>query len=223
MADVMTAAELSIAARMNGMSYGKYVHALKCGMATLPPMSEIRAKMVVQKKRGSESQPVCQYDKKGEYIATYPTTGEAAVALGMERRAASTIRNACTGKVNSAYGFQWRFEGDKAPGIYINRGTMPIRKTERVDMICQMCGKPYKGVKRSRYCSDACADIAKAESAKKYREKKKPKEEKRICKWCGQEFPAEGKRVFCSERCRIDYGWKAQKERKKAQNRKESA
>lgn len=45
--------------------------------------------------------------------------------------------------------------------------------------------------------------------------------------FCGKRIDngewVEGKRVFCSERCRIDYGWKAQRERKKAQNRKESA
>lgn len=214
----MTAAELSIAARMNGMSYGKYVHALKCGMATLPPLSEIRAQMVVKKKRGSGVQPVCQYDKKGEYIATYASTGEAAVAIGQERRAASCIHNACIGRMNSAYGYQWRFEGDKAPGVYINRGSIPIRQTQRVDMICQMCGKPYKGVKRSRYCSDACADIAKTESARKYREKLKPKEEKRICKWCGKEFTATGKRVYCTAKCQMAYNSHAQYMRKKAEN-----
>ncbi len=216
----MTATELTIAARMNGMSYGKYVHALKCGMATLPPIEKIRAQMVVKKKRGGEAQPVCQYDKKGEYIATYASTGEAAVAIGQERRAASSIRNACTGKMNSAYGYQWRFEGEKAPGVYMNRGTIPIRKTQRVDKICERCGKPYKGVKRSRYCGDDCAKAVQSESAKKYREKRKPKDEKRICKWCGKEFPAEGKRLFCNAKHQQAFNSHAQHERKKAQNRR---
>lgn len=219
----MTAAELSIAARMNGMTYGKYTHLLRLGMVKLPPLSEIRAQMVVKKKRGNGAQPVCQYDMKGVYIATYATTGDAALAVGQERNRSSIICNACTGKMNSAYGYQWRYEGDKAPGVYINRGSIPVRKTQRVDKICTRCAKPYKGVPRSLYCSNECAKDAQAESKRKYLEKKKPKEEKRICKWCGKEFTAIGKRLYCTAKCQQAQNSHAQYERNKAQNRKAGA
>lgn len=219
---MITATEMTIAARMNGMSYGKYAYALKCGLMTLPPLEEIREQMVSEKKH-ARVRPVVQYSLKGEYIATFENLTKAAEALERGTRGSHNIGKACLGKSNTAYGFQWRYEGEKAPGVYISRSEMPVRVAKRVEKICQMCGEPYKGVAQSRYCSDACAKAAKLESIKEYLEKQKPKEEKRICKHCGQEFPAEGKRVFCSERCRIDYGWKAQRERKKAQNRKESA
>lgn len=220
---MITATEMTIAARMNGMSYGKFAYALKCGLVTMPPLEEIRAQMVGEKKH-ARVRPVMQYSLKGEYIATYENATKAAKALERGARGSHNIGKACLGQSNTAYGYQWRFEGEKAPGVYISRSEMPVRVAKRVEKICQMCGEPYKGVKQSRYCSDACAKAAKLESIKEYLEKKKPTEETRICKYCGKPFIAmHGKMLYCSERCRIDYGWKAQKARKKAQNRKASA
>ena len=222
---ILTATEMTIAARMNGMSYGKYTYLLRQGKAKLPPISEIRAQMVL-KKDSKATKRVVQYNKMGEYMAIYETAAEAAIALGKERDKGGVINNACVGKTNSAYGYQWRFEGEKEPGVYMNRGEMPIRKTKLVEKVCTRCGKEYKGVARSLYCSGECAKAAQRESNKRCYEKHKqpPEERQLICKHCGKSFTAiHGRTVFCSDRCRIDNGWMAQRERKKAQNRKESA
>lgn len=221
---MLTATELTIAARMYGMSYGKYTYLLRQDMIKLPPIELIRAQMVT--KESKESRRVVQYNFKGEYMATYESCADAAVAIGKERRKGGVIRNACTGKTNSAFGYQWRFEGEKEPGIYMNRGEMPIRKTKLVEKVCVRCGKEYKGVGRSLYCSGECAKAAQKESTKRYYEKNKqpPEERQLICKHCGKPFTAtHGRAVFCSDRCRIDNSWMAQRDRKKAQNRKESA
>lgn len=221
----MTIAEIAIAARMNGMTYGKYTYLLRLGMVKLPSIEEIRGQMV-KKKDGNAARRVVQYDKKGEYVATYESAAEAAAAIDEGRCRACAIYNACTGKTNSAYGYQWRYEGDKAPGVYMNRGTMPIRKTKLVDRVCVLCGAEYKGVGRSRYCSKECADVAKAENGKRYYEKHKhyPEERQVVCKHCGKQFnTVHGRAVFCSERCRNASTMAAYRERKLAQNRKAGA
>lgn len=220
---MITATEMTIAARMNGMSYGKFVYLLKCGMVKLPPLSEIRAQMVV-KKDSNATKRVIQYNKKGEYMATYESAAAAAIALGKDRRKGGVINNACKGKANSAYGCQWRFEGEEAPGVYTNRGEMPIRKTKLVDKVCVLCGKPYKGVGRSLYCGKECAEKAKADSRKQYYEKNKPPMEKeRVCQHCGKPFIGQGKMLYCSDRCRNAHCMAAYKARKLAQNRKVGA
>lgn len=223
----LTASEVTIAAKMNGMDYGKYSFLVECGKAPLPPLDEIRAQMVVQKKRrDGEVRAVMQYSLKGEYIATYPSAADATEALGRERRTSGNICNACSGKAASAFGYQWRYEGDNPPGVYINRGSIPIKRTQRVDKVCVLCGKPYKGLGRSLYCSSECAKAAQRDNNKRFYEKNKqpPKERQLICKQCGKPFTAtHGRAIFCSDRCRIDNGWMAQRDRKKAQNRKESA
>ena len=166
---------------------------------------------------------------KGEYIATYATTGDAALAIGKERSANSSIRNACIGNMNSAYGFQWRFEGDNPPGIYVNRGKMPIRKTTLVDKVCVRCGKPYRGVARSLYCSGDCANAAKLESNQKYKEKIKQQTKEQntrqaVCKFCGKRFTTTRSNVaYCSSICQHRYNSRLQHERKMAQNRKAGA
>lgn len=222
---ILTATEMTIAARMNGMSYGKYTYLLRQGKAKLPPISEIRAQMVV-KKEGKTTKRVVQYDKDGKYMATYESAADAAIALDKEREKGGVICNACIGRAASAYGYQWRYEGDKEPGSYSVRMEIPIRKTTLVDKVCTRCGKEYKGVARSLYCSGECAKAAQRESNKRCYEKHKqpPKERQLICKQCGKPFTAiHGRTVFCSDRCRIDNSWMAQRDRKKAQNRKESA
>lgn len=217
---MITATEMTIAARLNDMSYGQFVHLLKCGAVTIPPSEEIQARIVGKKKDDRFVKPVVQYDMKGEYIATYASTGEAAIAIGRDRRAACNITCNCCGKSNSAYGYQWRYEGDKAPGVYINRGEMPIRRTERVDKICVLCGKPYKGVQRSRYCSRDCAEQAQAECRKDYKARKKAERAivyERVCKQCGKEFTTNRIRVaYCSAKCQQAYNSHAQYMRKKA-------
>lgn len=213
----------TIAARMAGMSYGKYMQLLRCGIAKMPPLEEILPQMV-KKKDSKATRRVVQYNKMGEYMATYESAADAAIFLDKERCKGGVINNACTGKTNSAYGYQWRFEGDKEPGVYMNRGEMPIRKTKLVDKVCVLCGKPYKGVGRSLYCGKECAEKAKADSRKKYYDKNKPPEEKeRVCQRCGKPFIATGKMLYCSERCRNDSNMAAYNARKKAQNRKAGA
>ena len=46
--------EMTIAARLSGMDYGKYVHLLRQGSVTLPSMAEIRKRMVTAKKIESQ-------------------------------------------------------------------------------------------------------------------------------------------------------------------------
>ena len=54
---------------------------------------------------------VFQYDKDGNLIKIYNTTGEAAKALGL--RGYSSIARCCKGEIGSVKGFIWRYEGKK--------------------------------------------------------------------------------------------------------------
>lgn len=215
----------TIAAKNVGMDYGKYVFLLGCGMAKLPPLEEIMAQMVIKKKRSTnEPRAVVQYSMKGEYIATFVNAGDATAALGRDRRTSHNINHACNGSARSAFGYQWRYEGDNPPGIYARlSGEIPVRIAKRVDKVCVLCGAAYKGAGRSLYCSKKCADIAKAESGKRYYEKHKhyPEERLVMCKHCGKQFTTvHGRAVFCSDRCRNASTMAAYKARKLAQNRK---
>lgn len=52
------------------------------------------------------SKPVSQFTKSGEFIATYPSTGEAERQTGVWQ---SNISQCCLGKRKSARGFVWRY------------------------------------------------------------------------------------------------------------------
>ena len=181
---MLTIAEMEIAARMNGMEYGKYSNLLENGLATLPPMEEIRAQMVKPKRRSTVDaalQPVVCYDFDGEFVRVYPSVAVAAELLGKSR---SMIRYALSGRARSAHGFQWRYEGDAPPGKYVKE-VQTIKITSKrtpVDKVCKVCGKTFKGVGSAKYCSDACRQkgrqTQKTEYMREYRQKvKKVKKE----------------------------------------------
>ena len=216
----LTISEMVIAARMHGMSYGKYVQELRFGRANLPPIKEIRAQLVKPKKRGARrGEAVNCYDMEGNFLTSYDNAGMAAEHLGGN---AHTIQTACNGiHSKSAYGYQWRYASDEAPGVYKRGKPQTPMLTEKITLECQRCGKWYKGVKRSKYCSKECADLAWRDQVKANRERRKKNgEETRVCKFCGKTFPVQGKRLYCSAKCQTQHGSRLQWERTKAQNRK---
>lgn len=50
-----------------------------------------------------------QYDMNGNFIQSYPSANQAAIALGKNSSAGRNIRAVCTGERQSAYGFKWRY------------------------------------------------------------------------------------------------------------------
>ena len=60
-------------------------------------------------KNTGRAKPVNQYDKNGKYIATYPSTGAAARALGV---CYSHIGECARGKIGSYKGYVWRYVED---------------------------------------------------------------------------------------------------------------
>ena len=97
---MITATEMTIAARMHSMSYGRFYNALKCGTVTMPPMEEIRKRIVKPKVRESGvdgDRPVCRYDMDGEFICSYENVYRAAEALGKPN--ASSIKAALQQKL----------------------------------------------------------------------------------------------------------------------------
>lgn len=114
---MITATEMTIAARMHGMSYGQFYNALKCGVVDMPPMEEIRKRIVKPKAKYSSvdvDRPVCRYDMDGEFICSYENVYRAADALGKDN--ASGIKAALSGRYQSAYKSQWRYADEPAPG-----------------------------------------------------------------------------------------------------------
>lgn len=57
---------------------------------------------------------VCQYDKDGTYIQTFDSVKLAAEYLGKSNKS-SDIVNCCNGKLKSAHGFLWRYDGCEPP------------------------------------------------------------------------------------------------------------
>lgn len=57
---------------------------------------------------------VNQYDLEGNFIATYESYQEAALALGKSRTASSSISAVCNGKRKTAYGYKWERRNDDA-------------------------------------------------------------------------------------------------------------
>ena len=201
----LTISEMVIAARMNGMSYGHYVQALRAGRAKLPPIKEIRAQLVKPKKRGARlGEAVNCYDMEGNFLASYDNAGQAAEHLGVN---VHTIRAACGGiNCKSAYGYQWRYASDEAPGVYKRVSPKTPILAEKVTLECQRCGKWYRGVKRSKYCSKECADLAQRDQMKAVNERRRKPRTERTCPYCGKKFSAVGdKQRYCSKKCQQSY------------------
>lgn len=58
------------------------------------------------------SKIVIQFDLDGNEVARFPSSGPAALAVGIDR---SAIIKAATGKLKNAAGFNWRYVGDDRP------------------------------------------------------------------------------------------------------------
>lgn len=220
---MITATEMTIAARMHGMEYGKFSFALECGVLTMPPMDEIRKRIVKSKAKYSTvdvDRPVCRYDMDGEFIACYENVYKAADALGKDN--ASSIKAALSGRYQSAYKSQWRYADEPAPGKLVREMVNPYDPKYWVEKRCKRCGKMYKGPKNSRYCSEECkAAVLKAHNKKTYLENRElwqPSE--RVCPYCGIKFmPTNCHQLYCSPEHRKSASWQREKA-KKAQNRK---
>lgn len=65
----------------------------------------------------SRTKKVKQYDKHFKYIRTYSSVTEACNAIGGNN--VPTICNCCKGKINTAYGFMWRFVGENDDDPYL--------------------------------------------------------------------------------------------------------
>lgn len=220
---MITATEMTIAARMHGMEYGQFYFALKCGVVDMPPMEEIHKRIVKPKQKYSAvdgDRPVCRYDMDGEFICSYENVYKAAEALGKAN--ASSIKAALSGRYQSAYKSQWRYMGDPEPGKLVREMVNPYDPKYWVEKPCKYCGKMYRGPKNSRYCSDECKSAGlKAHNKKTYLEKRElwqPSE--RVCPYCGIRFmPSNSHQKYCSAKHRKAAAWQKEKA-KKAQNRK---
>lgn len=220
---MITATEMTIAARMHGMSYGQFYNALKCGMVDMPPIEEIRKRIVKPKVRESGAEfdrPVCRYDLDGEFICSYENVYRAAEALGKAN--ASSIKAALRGRYQSAHKSQWRYMGDPAPGKLVREMVNPSDPKYWVEKPCKHCGKMYSGPKNSRYCSDECKRQVQQEQNKNTYLQNRVLwvPEERECLYCGVKFmPKRCHQRYCSAKHRDAAACQRQKA-KTAQNRK---
>ena len=180
----MTLAEMSVAARMCGMSYGQYSYQLRQGRIDPPSVEAVRSRMIKkQRKSGSENSakkdtPVCQYTLKGELVRIYDSARQAADIIHGH---SGNIIAACEGRYMSARGFQWRFIDADPPGIFKPPAKVHEPKPA-IEKICAFCGKKFMGKGPAKFCSDDCRKLAKAKSnrekAKRARKKKKAQNRK---------------------------------------------
>ena len=77
-----------------------------------------------EKLHNSTRRPVCQYDLNGNFIKEYKSMAEAEECTGI---ADSLISACCLYKSKSAGGYQWRYKGDKQPGVY-KKYTKPLKQ-----------------------------------------------------------------------------------------------
>lgn len=220
---MITATEMTIAARMHGMEYGQFSFALECGTVTMPPMEEIRKRIVKPKVRESGAEfdrPVCRYDLDGEFICSYENVYRAAEALGKAN--ASSIKAALRGRYQSAQKSQWRYMGDPAPGKLVREMVNPYDPKYWVEKPCKHCGKMYSGPKNSRYCSDECKRQVQQEQNKNTYLQNRVLwvPEERECLYCGVKFmPKRCHQRYCSAKHRDAAACQRQKA-KTEQNRK---
>lgn len=212
---MITATEMTIAARMHGMEYGQFSFALECGMVDMPPMEEIRKRIVKPKVRESGAEfdrPVCRYDLDGEFICSYENVYKAAEALGKAN--ASSIKAALRGRYQSAHKSQWRYMGDPAPGKLVREMVNPYDPKYWVKKPCKLCGKIYSGPKNSRYCSDECKRQVQQEQNKKTYLQNRVLwvPEERECLYCGVKFmPKNYHQRYCSAKHRNAAEWERRK------------
>lgn len=192
---------------------------LRRGLVELPDSGDIKDKMVVKPRERDLTKcqyfPVVQYDKEGRTLKVYDCAKSAALEVGVD---ASGIHGACQGRQRTCAGYQWRYEGAEPPGEYV-RTTWQRWPREQVDKLCKHCGKAYKGVKNSRYCSYECKAEAQRGYAREYqRRMRRPREERTAtCKHCGEEFSTTSAvKVYCSDKCRRREEQGAYRARKKA-------
>ena len=211
---MITATEMTIAARMHGMEYGQFSFALKCGVVDMPPMEEIRKRIVKPKAREyavDGDRPVCRYDLDGEFISSYENVYKAAEALGKAN--ASSIKAALRGRYQSAH---------PAPGKLVREMVNPYDPKYWVEKPCKHCGKMYSGPKNSRYCSEECKRQVQQEQNKNTYLQNRVLwvPEERECLYCGVKFmPKRSHQRYCSAKHRDAAACQRQKA-KTAQNRK---
>lgn len=61
---------------------------------------------------GKGAKAVCQYTKNGEFVEKYESIREAAESIGVPK-SAPEISNCCNGKLKTARGFVWAYDGEK--------------------------------------------------------------------------------------------------------------
>lgn len=64
--------------------------------------------------KGKGAKAVCQYTKKGEFVAEYTSLKDAAIGIG-NAKCAPEISNCCRGKLKTVKGYVWRYKNDDAP------------------------------------------------------------------------------------------------------------
>lgn len=107
----------------NGLSIKEIAQNLNCQQHTVIRILESYDKYSKQEsyKRGRENarkkmnKTVLQYDLYGVFIQKYESIEAASIATNIKR---NNISSALTGKVLSAGGYQWTYDGDNQPGIY---------------------------------------------------------------------------------------------------------
>lgn len=80
-------------------------------------------------------------------------------------------------------------------------------KQPRYEKKCEVCGKPFMGISRQRFCSNACKA--------KYRRINGLDDIERICEQCGKPFMTTrfGNQKYCSRECmsKAHVGWRERK------------
>ena len=96
---------MSKVATLIGISSDTVSRILKDNQIETLTSQEIRQKLA--------GKPVNQYDLSGNYIKTFPSSSDAAIALGKltstSRGASSHISDVCKGKRKTAYGYIWKY------------------------------------------------------------------------------------------------------------------
>lgn len=209
--------DINEAARAEGLSYGKFMFLVRCGMRELPaPGPKPKTEKPPRKYVRNSGRRVVKYDLEGVQISVYASVSEAAAAMGVSSK---TIRGACNGACFTSRGYQWRYEGAPPPGKYVASPTAPMPRAE-VPKVCQLCGKPYMGIKTSKYCSKEHAREAYAlslrECEEKRGERRKLNEERVVeCACCGETFRTTFERqIYCSVKCRNRASGRRQSETK---------